>query len=246
MVEKISNGGAKFFPAGWHVAAKPCDTCKSAPALLFCGNHTAFLCISCDLKLHSHTKHERVWLCDVCEHAPAVVTCKADAAALCVTCDRNIHSANPLASRHERIPVVTFNDSAQAVVTSSSADNLLEQVSSYGNTELITSSAGMAIPTTDTTNINVSFPSNTSTVDVKSLDLFSVADPFFDFGFAMPTELATQFHDPLNDCVVQIPAAQIIDNKSIDFTRCVTNSYNRSSTQSYSRSVSISINIFKL
>ena len=53
----------------------------------------------------------RVWVCEVCEQAPAHVTCKADAAALCVTCDRDIHSANPLVSRHERVPVTPFYDS---------------------------------------------------------------------------------------------------------------------------------------
>ncbi|KAI7756578.1 hypothetical protein M8C21_009888 [Ambrosia artemisiifolia] len=49
-------------------------------------------------------------MCEVCEQAPASITCKADAATLCVTCDRDIHSANPLARRHERFPVVPFYD----------------------------------------------------------------------------------------------------------------------------------------
>ncbi|CAK9148325.1 unnamed protein product [Ilex paraguariensis] len=51
-------------------------------------------------------------MCEVCEQSPAAVTCKADAAALCVACDCDIHSANPLARRHERFPVVPFYDSA--------------------------------------------------------------------------------------------------------------------------------------
>ena len=42
------------------------------------------------------------------EHAPAAVTCRADAAALCAACDADIHSANPLARRHERLPVAPF------------------------------------------------------------------------------------------------------------------------------------------
>jgi hypothetical protein len=46
-----------------------------------------------------------VWVCEVCERAPAAVTCRADAAALCAACDADIHDANPLARRHERVPV---------------------------------------------------------------------------------------------------------------------------------------------
>ncbi|XP_071737300.1 zinc finger protein CONSTANS-LIKE 3-like [Rutidosis leptorrhynchoides] len=95
-----------------------CDSCKTTSASLFCKADSAFLCITCDGKIHAANKlascHARVWMCDVCEQAPASVTCKADAAALCVTCDREIHSANPLARRHERFPVVPFYDPATA------------------------------------------------------------------------------------------------------------------------------------
>uniref|UniRef100_A0A0D3DCY1 Zinc finger protein CONSTANS-LIKE 4 n=1 Tax=Brassica oleracea var. oleracea TaxID=109376 RepID=A0A0D3DCY1_BRAOL len=88
------------------MASKLCDSCKSATAALYCRPDAAFLCLSCDSKVHAANKlasrHARVWMCEVCEQAPAHVTCKADAAALCVTCDRDIHSANPLARRHAR------------------------------------------------------------------------------------------------------------------------------------------------
>ncbi|CAK9163354.1 unnamed protein product [Ilex paraguariensis] len=122
-------GGAtrKYFPSGWSVAAKPCDYCKSAAALLFCRTDSAFMCMGCDAEVHgsnttvARSDHARVWLCEVCEEAPATVTCKADAAALCVTCDRDIHSANPLARRHERLPVVPFYETAESVVKSTAA-----------------------------------------------------------------------------------------------------------------------------
>ncbi|RZR76431.1 hypothetical protein BHM03_00001179 [Ensete ventricosum] len=88
------------------IAARRCDSCKSAPALLFCRADAAYLCGECDARLHgARPRHERVW---VCEQAPASVTCKADAATLCTACDADIHSANPLALRHERAPVVPF------------------------------------------------------------------------------------------------------------------------------------------
>ena len=51
-------------------------------------------------KLKQRAKHRK--------QASASVTCKADAVALCVTCDSDIHSANPLAHRHDRVPVEPF------------------------------------------------------------------------------------------------------------------------------------------
>ncbi|CAL9112233.1 unnamed protein product, partial [Musa textilis] len=91
------------------IGARRCDSCKSAPALLFCRADAAYLCGECDARLHgARPRHERVWVCEVCEQAPASVTCKADAAALCAACDADIHSANPLALRHERALVVPF------------------------------------------------------------------------------------------------------------------------------------------
>ncbi|XP_064949567.1 zinc finger protein CONSTANS-LIKE 3-like [Musa acuminata AAA Group] len=91
------------------IGARRCDSCKSGPALVFCRADEAYLCSACDARVHgTGARHERVWVCEVCEQAPASVTCKADAAALCVTCDADIHSANPLALRHERAPVVPF------------------------------------------------------------------------------------------------------------------------------------------
>lgn len=102
------------------IMGKPCDSCQSAAAALFCRADAAFLCVACDARIHCAnrvaSRHERVWLCEVCEQAPAAVTCKADAASLCVSCDSDIHSANPLASRHERVPVQPFFDHPSAAV----------------------------------------------------------------------------------------------------------------------------------
>ena len=94
----------------WGVAgARPCDACAAEPARLHCRADGAFLCPGCDARAHgAGSRHARVWLCEVCEHAPAAVTCRADAAALCAACDADIHSANPLARRHERLPVAPF------------------------------------------------------------------------------------------------------------------------------------------
>ncbi|GAB2267462.1 hypothetical protein Dimus_002445 [Dionaea muscipula] len=124
----IGDENVKGILAGWALAAKPCDSCKTAAALLFCRADSVFLCAGCDSKIHATNKlasrHERVWMCQVCEQAPAAVTCKADAAALCVSCDQDIHSANPLARRHDRVPVVPFfHSAADAVFKPSDADD---------------------------------------------------------------------------------------------------------------------------
>jgi hypothetical protein len=99
---------------GWGLGGgRPCDTCAAAAARLYCRTDGAYLCAGCDARAHgagsgSGARHARVWLCEVCDHAPAAVTCRADAAALCAACDADIHSANPLAGRHERLPVAPF------------------------------------------------------------------------------------------------------------------------------------------
>ncbi|KVH92606.1 CCT domain-containing protein [Cynara cardunculus var. scolymus] len=58
------------------------------------------------LCLKGSTTRGGVWMCEACEQAPAAFLCKADAASLCATCDAVIHSANPLARRHHRVPVM--------------------------------------------------------------------------------------------------------------------------------------------
>ncbi|KAK9705798.1 hypothetical protein RND81_07G082500 [Saponaria officinalis] len=129
MVAKIlveKNNNFKGLLSEWGLSTRPCDICHTTSALLYCRTDATFLCGACDVKVHmaGHhgvmmAHHERVWMCEVCEQAPAAVTCKADAAMLCTSCDHDIHSANPLASRHERVPVVPFFDSAVHAATCS-------------------------------------------------------------------------------------------------------------------------------
>ncbi|WOL08596.1 zinc finger protein CONSTANS-LIKE 3-like [Canna indica] len=107
------------------VVGKPCDSCRTSAALLYCRADSAFLCRGCDARVHSAnglgSGHERAWLCQVCEQAPAVVTCEADASALCSACDADIHCANPLARRHERLPLLPFLGPAPKTPATSAA-----------------------------------------------------------------------------------------------------------------------------
>ncbi|KAL2552116.1 Zinc finger protein CONSTANS-LIKE 2 [Forsythia ovata] len=90
--------------------ARICDTCQFAVCTVYCRADAAYLCTSCDARIHAAnrvaSRHERVWVCEACERAPAAFLCKADAASLCTTCDADIHSANPLARRHQRVPIL--------------------------------------------------------------------------------------------------------------------------------------------
>ncbi|EFJ07683.1 hypothetical protein SELMODRAFT_185898 [Selaginella moellendorffii] len=127
---------------------KPCDACQSGNAVIYCRADAAFLCCSCDNKVHCANKlasrHERVLVCEVCEHAPAAVTCKADAAALCVTCDSDIHSANPLARRHERVPITPFVDSSDGGAAPPPAPPILHDTGNANHDDEEESSAAEA------------------------------------------------------------------------------------------------------
>lgn len=251
----IERGGLKGFRSGWSVPPKPCDSCKLASAALFCRPDSAFLCITCDSKIHCANKlasrHERVWMCEVCEQAPAAVTCKADAAALCVTCDSDIHSANPLARRHDRVPVEPFFDSAESIVKASAA-------ASFGFLVPSDADASDAFATNDADAAawlipNPNFGSKLiDTPDIKSKEIFfSEMDPFLDFDYSnsFPNNSA------VNDSVVPVQtksslAPPVMNSHihhhhqsegcfDIDFCRSKLSSFNYPS-QSLSQSVSSS------
>ncbi|KAL8063628.1 hypothetical protein ABFX02_01G039100 [Erythranthe guttata] len=155
----------------WSLTAKVCDSCKASPAAVFCRADSAFLCMTCDAKIHAANKlasrHARLWVCEVCEQAPATVTCKADAASLCAACDRDIHSANPLARRHERLPAVPFYDSASAAKSSPSPSDAAEQECSEEEAE----AASWLLPN--------KFEEESGSPEYKSADyLFTDMDPY--------------------------------------------------------------------
>ncbi|XP_022134642.1 zinc finger protein CONSTANS-LIKE 5 [Momordica charantia] len=231
---------------GWGVVAKPCDSCKTGPAAVYCRPDSAFLCLTCDAKIHCANKlssrHDRVWMCEVCEQAPAVVMCKADAAALCVTCDADIHSANPLARRHERVPVEPFFDTAESVVkASSSVFNFLlpaeTNVSGCDghHEEVEVASWLLSNP-----------PFNSKLVDGPEIkagaggDIFfteNEMDSFIDFDYPNPVNQSA-----INDSVVPVQTKPLSTPENcfdIDFCRSKLNSFGYQS-QSLSHSMSSS------
>ncbi|XP_031123592.1 zinc finger protein CONSTANS-LIKE 5-like [Ipomoea triloba] len=243
---------SRCLPGGWGAAAaaKPCDYCKIAVALVFCRVDAVFMCLECDAKVHATnklgSKHERVWVCEVCEHAPASVTCKADAAALCVTCDRDIHSANPLAQRHERIPVTPFYDTAESVVKSTTAALLVPINDS--NPPNFAHENFASDPWNSSASITSKLPEN-APAGMKSAE-FSLfdSDNFLDFEYPVSWESNSQ-NQYNSDRVVPIQtiktSAPIIPQEKhfeIDFTRSNLTSYNSGFTKP-SLSVSSSLDV---
>ncbi|KAI5585497.1 hypothetical protein POPTR_006G173600v4 [Populus trichocarpa] len=252
----------KNLTGGWSVAAKRCDSCKTAAAAAFCRADSAFLCLNCDTKIHHSgvnskimSRHERVWMCEVCEQAPAAVTCKADAAALCVTCDADIHSANPLARRHERVPVEPFYDSAESIVKTSSAFNFLvpgdqNGVSAYDHNDEIEGVSWLLHGNHTTHDLNTKI--NIENPVVKTGDMFFCEmDPFLDFEYQNSMDgRYKQSHGGGGagaDSVVPVqnkPAPlPVIDHKNcfdIDFCRSKLTSFSSYPSQSLSHSVSSS------
>nr|XP_009418181.1 PREDICTED: zinc finger protein CONSTANS-LIKE 3-like [Musa acuminata subsp. malaccensis] len=192
-------GGKEGYWTG--LAARRCDSCKVAAALLYCRADAAYLCGGCDARVHEANRlpsgHERVWLCAVCEQAPAVVTCKADAAALCESCDADIHSANPLARRHERVPIVPFLEPLAAHVKPSSAAAAFPFGAAVcagdGNNEEDENDAG-ADASWILPNLGHAHSKGlTGAPDLKSADyFFSDVDPYLDLEYA--TSMDARFH----------------------------------------------------
>lgn len=90
------------------IIMKFCAVCSGASARVFCAADQAYLCGDCDSKVHNNSvscSHERFPLCVLCEDRPAQIFCRNDDAYLCESCDAEIHLSNPLAARHERVPV---------------------------------------------------------------------------------------------------------------------------------------------
>lgn len=257
------------FPQGWcgsGAAArmvKSCEYCHVAAALVFCRTDNMFVCLSCDTSLHA--RHERVWVCEVCEQAAASVTCRADAAALCVVCDRDIHSANPLAERHERVPVIPFYHPVESVVKST-ASTLLVSINglddAFTATRTTTTTTGITpacVGHHDQEDYNTDpwIPPNTITsklplnTEMKSLGfMFSDSENFLDFDYPVSVEAQAQAqYNSANDSVVPVQTTAIKPlpfhhhekHFEIDFTQSHIKSYNTPSLSVSSSSLDVGI-----
>jgi hypothetical protein len=175
--EEVAGRGGGEGPA-W---ARPCDGCRAAPSVVYCHADAAYLCASCDARVHAAnrvaSRHERVRVCEACERAPAVLACRADAAALCAVCDEQVHSANPLAGRHQRVPVLPLPvaaipaASALAKAAATAVGDKEEEVDSW---LLPTNTKD---PVSDNNNCNCSSSNNISS---NTSTFYADVDEYFD------------------------------------------------------------------
>ncbi|CAN0871447.1 Putative zinc finger protein At1g68190 [Linum grandiflorum] len=74
---------------------KFCEFCKQLRAVVYCKSDLAYLCLSCDTKVHSanalSSRHLRSLLCDSCRLEPTSVQCLNHRVFLCHDCDHSIH-----------------------------------------------------------------------------------------------------------------------------------------------------------
>ncbi|KAM3336826.1 zinc finger protein CONSTANS-LIKE 5 [Capsicum galapagoense] len=260
--------GSNCFPGVWIGGgaagmAKPCGCCHLAAALVFCRTDNTFVCLACDT--HQHARHERVWVCEVCEQAAASVTCRADAAALCVACDRDIHSANPLAQRHERVPVVPFYHPIESVVKSTAATLLVDLTTTRDiapclghHEESYNNNTKQWIPPNTITTSKLPLVTEMK----PSMDfIFSDSENnFLDFDYSSVVSIDTQsqvpHYNPSNDSVVPVQTTTTTTTTSaikplpfhhqekhfeIDFTQSHIKSYNTPSISVSSSSLDVGI-----
>lgn len=226
----------------WGMNGRACDTCRGSPALIYCRADSAFLCGTCDARVHGAnrvaSRHERVWVCEVCEQAPAAVTCKADAAALCAACDADIHSANPLARRHERSPIVPFFDFP-------ATKTLLFKPSDDDDDPVAVDPTAAAAEEAEAASWIL--PNPNPNPNHKGMEmLFGDVDPYLDFDYAAPVMDSVV---PVQTKVIGgsggAPPVLATDGCiELDFTRAKASYSSYNTTHSFSHSVILSLSLF--
>ncbi|XP_065881453.1 zinc finger protein CONSTANS-LIKE 9 isoform X2 [Euphorbia lathyris] len=84
-----------MIPKGNNKMDKICEFCAALKPVVYCKADAAFLCLSCDAKVHSanslSNRHLRTLLCDSCRNHPAYARCLDHRMFVCSTCDHSIH-----------------------------------------------------------------------------------------------------------------------------------------------------------
>ncbi|GAB2228575.1 hypothetical protein Droror1_Dr00022695 [Drosera rotundifolia] len=74
---------------------KVCEFCTVLQPVIYCTADAAFLCLSCDAKVHSanavSNRHFRTLLCEVCRNQPSYVRCLEHQMVMCHSCERTLH-----------------------------------------------------------------------------------------------------------------------------------------------------------
>ncbi|KAL9246246.1 hypothetical protein vseg_019807 [Gypsophila vaccaria] len=89
---------------------KTCEFCAAPRPIIYCQADGAFLCLSCDSKVHSanalSSRHTRTLLCDSCRYNQANVRCLDHLMLLCKGCDTRMHRLPP---QHKKLMISSFS-----------------------------------------------------------------------------------------------------------------------------------------
>ncbi|XP_057995596.1 putative zinc finger protein At1g68190 [Hevea brasiliensis] len=88
---------------------KICEFCTALRPVVYCKADAAYLCLSCDAKVHSanalSNRHLRTLLCDSCRNRPAYARCLDHRMFVCRVCDQSIHGVSP---QHQKWSVSSY------------------------------------------------------------------------------------------------------------------------------------------
>jgi hypothetical protein len=88
---------------------KVCEFCMALRPVVYCNADAAYLCLSCDAKVHSanalFNRHLRTLLCDSCRNHPAYAQCLDHRMLMCLGCDRCLHEVS---SHHQKRLVSSY------------------------------------------------------------------------------------------------------------------------------------------
>ncbi|KAF2310889.1 hypothetical protein GH714_018189 [Hevea brasiliensis] len=88
---------------------KICEFCTALRPVVYCKADAAYLCLSCDAKVHSanalSNRHLRTLLCDSCRNRPAYARCLDHRMFVCRVCDQTIHGVSP---QHQKWSVSSY------------------------------------------------------------------------------------------------------------------------------------------
>ncbi|KAJ7943090.1 CONSTANS-like zinc finger protein [Quillaja saponaria] len=77
---------------------KVCEFCKALRPVVYCKADSAYLCLSCDSKIHLanslSSRHLRTILCNLCRYRPAYVQCLDHQMFVCRGCDQKLHNVS--------------------------------------------------------------------------------------------------------------------------------------------------------
>ena len=88
---------------------KICEFCTALRPIVYCKADGAYLCLSCDAKIHSANalshRHLRTLLCDSCRYQPAYARCLDHRMFVCRACDKIQHD---VFSQHRKRVVSSY------------------------------------------------------------------------------------------------------------------------------------------